>query len=423
MINNFQKKKIQILVQNEIIKHFSKDFKNYKIFDRTADKDPVQICFSIVLLSKNIEIMEKFFDKYLNVKIFDSNEYQTLNLGNKVTSTLFDTLFNKVYEKLKNNEKENLDLVIKECIDDSNISVFNLFRCQKCYDIMLINLDKNNNNNFEMKCLNCDKNYREFTDLQISNSIFSKFYCINCKNKILLYRQNYKCTTCKSLICWNCKKEHFQNCFSLNYIQLYEIGYKCEIHNSNYVEYCFLCKKNICKFCKEIHCHKTKEVSYSDEIIKNNYISISSYVEKHKNIIKYLYVIYLDRKKRNLFNGYIYEILCVLLNIDLKNEKDGMIFHKFFDEEFKTYYSKMIKKIQEGNLFYLDCMNSIKYCYKKRNTNIFEYDNQKIYKRESYIQKFIEDAKYFIDRLNFIHRFFKYDEKINSLKKKTMNLK
>ena len=176
MINNFQKKKIQILVQNEIIKHFSKDFKNYKIFDSTADKDPVQICFSIVLLSKNIEIMEKFFDKYLNVKIFDSNEYQTLNLGNPVTSTLFDTLFNKVYEKLKNNEKENLDLVIKECIDDSNISVFNLFRCQKCYDIMLINLDKNNN--FEMKCLNCDKNYREFTDLQISNSIFSKFYCI-----------------------------------------------------------------------------------------------------------------------------------------------------------------------------------------------------------------------------------------------------
>ena len=98
---------------------------------------------------------------------------------------------------------------------------------------MLIRI--NDKNNFECKCQQCQKEYKEFDAKDILKTFVSEFFCSNCKQKLFLYQENVKCVSCKSLLCMNCKIIHLKNCFSLNYIKMYEVGYKCEIHNEMYV--------------------------------------------------------------------------------------------------------------------------------------------------------------------------------------------
>ena len=354
MIDNFTNKDILSLVQKEIIINFYEDFKNYKIFSDNSKKYNVyEICFSICFLSRKIEIFEIFFNNYLNLEIFDANEYDYLNLDNPVFLTLLDNIFNKIYEKIKINNKENLNLIIRTCINETNSSYNNLLHCQNCYNIMNINL--NNNRNIELKCLNCDENYKELGELEILKTINDKYECFNCKSQIMLYKQNLKCTTCKHILCYNCKNEHLKTCFSFNYINLYQVGFICEIHNKNFIEYCFICKKNLCRYCKDIHCHRTKELGNIDIYIKNivnKYILSLSKIEDNNSIKFYLSKIYLETKQRKLFNGYIYEALCKLFKIDIKKEEENdQIFKEFNNEEFKQYYSKNVYKNRTRKFF------------------------------------------------------------------------
>lgn len=427
MMNNFTKKDIISLIQKEIVQNFNEDIKNYKILsDKSRNYDDYEICFSICFLSRKKEIIEIFFHNFLNMKIFDTNEYNNINLDNPVTLILLDTIFNKVYEQIKNNKRENLSAIIKKCIEDSNSSFNNLFHCPKCYDIMRIKL--NNNNNFELKCINCDKNYKEYGELEILKSIYNQFFCINCKTKIMLYQENLKCTTCKNILCWDCQNEHLKNCFSFNYIKLYQVGFICEIHNKDFIEYCFLCKKNICQYCKDIHYHRTKEVSNIDTKIKNfadNYSLFSSITAEKNNSIKfYLSYIYLELKKRKLFNGYIYEALCKLFKIDRKKEEEiELLFKKFNNDDFKSYYSKIFTKIEQGNIFYLNCLISIQEHYKRKNINIFVPDYKIINERENSLQIFIENSKSFLSQLGFLHKFINNDIRFNQMKKENKKLK
>ena len=118
----------------------------------------------------------------------------------------------------------------------------------------------NINNNIEFKCQHCDKEFTEFKEYETLATISTEFFCSCCKEKLILYRENYKCTSCKKLVCNNCKTNHLKDCFSLNYIKMYEVGFKCDIHIKNYIEYCFVCKRNICENCKIIHQHKTESL-------------------------------------------------------------------------------------------------------------------------------------------------------------------
>ena len=58
----------------------------------------------------------------------------------------------------------------------------------------------------------------------------------------------------------NCKIGHLKNCFSMRYIKIYELGFRWEIHNEKYIEYCFICGKNLCESCRYFHPHVTKEL-------------------------------------------------------------------------------------------------------------------------------------------------------------------
>ena len=418
MIDNFQKENILYLIQTYINTHFSNEFKNYKIFaDKSKKNDSYEICFSIIILSKNIKLMSIFFTEYLKVSEMNKEKLLSLNLENPFTAKLFDSLFQKIYEKIKMNQSEDFSSIISNCKEDSNISLFKMFRCSKCYDIMMMKINKEKN--IEMKCSVCDNEYKKYTESDIRMTILSNFYCATCNNTLNLYEENYKCTRCKSLLCSNCKSGHFKKCFCLKSIKLYEIGYKCESHNCKYIDYCFFCKKNLCKICKSIHPHKVKEITNIDNIILKflkNYNS-SKRLNNGINgeITKNLSFIYLDRKKNVLFNGYMYEILCELLNIDLNDRKKDIYFKKFNDEQFQVYYSELYQKISEGNLYYLKSLNSIKSHYTQNNIIMFEYDNLKIIERENDIQQFIKKSEFIWARLDDIHRFNNYDHEINDL--------
>ena len=153
MVSNFKNEQIAYFTNEEIKDKFSENFKNFKIFSEKKKKDFYETCFSIIILSKNIKLMEIFFNDYLKIKVFDEEEYKSLSLSNPYTANLFDSLFNDTYEKIKANQRDQLEQIIKKCMEDSKFTIFNLFRCSECYDIMIATL--NQKNNFDLNCPNC----------------------------------------------------------------------------------------------------------------------------------------------------------------------------------------------------------------------------------------------------------------------------
>ena len=466
MLHNFTNKDLLKLTQNEIDRKFSEeDFKNCKIFaDKYKEKEPLEICFEICILSKNINIMKIFFTEYLNVNVLTEDKFCLINLDNPIAFQIFVSLFNKIFVSIKNNKLNDLDSIIQNIINDSNNSLYNMFRCSKCYDIMLMRLKIDNK--FEMKCLNCDTEYKEYTQFDANKTFFSRFKCAICGKELLLIEENYKCVKCKNLFCQNCKSIHLKNCFSLNCIKLYEVGYRCETHYCKYIGYCFYCQKNICKICKEIHPHIIKEVRNIDNDIKEfmkkyNKLKQDNSLKSIPNgqITKYLSLIYISMSENKFFNGNIYLILCELLklildegkknnnndnnkknnnddkNVDNKNndnnnnnqnndkDKDNNILFKNFNgKEFEEYYSELLNKIKDGNIYYFNCFNSIKSLYEEKNKIEFKYDQFNFIRREILIQKLIERCISKWKNFDNIHRMIDYGNSINELKMVNNNL-
>ena len=422
MINNIQFQNIIPYLENEINKCVPKEFEHYKIFKKEKKyKDDNEIFFSVCLLSKNIKLMKKYFSECLNEKLFEENDYDLIDLENPIASKLFDSLFNGIYSAIKSEQRSNIPKIIKECLDDTNMSLNKLFRCNKCYDFMIMKFDKNAK--FKVKCINCSKKFKEYK----KDEYKTIFKCFECEENIILYNKNYKCTRCKNILCSKCLNKHCNKCFNLRFIKLYDVGYKCEIHNSKYIYYCFICQRNLCRFCKEIHPHIIKDILNIESKVKDlfdNLKLIKDITSIETELIQYrLCFSFLNNIKNNLFNGFFYEILCDILKIDLKKEKEDILFPKFNDNKFKNYYSKLLNAVSDGNLYALSCLNSIKSYYKKNNIIEYQINYQMINRYEYNIRNFIEQCHFIWLKLTNIHKDFNYDDKINNLNLSINNLK
>ena len=99
----------------------------------------------------------------------------------------------------------------------------------------------NQKNNIEFEFKKCKDRPKELEDIKTLKTEYTKFYFYNCKYELFLYKENYKCFSCKRLLCMNCKIAHLKGCFSFNNIKMYDVEFKCEIHNKNclksYTEY------------------------------------------------------------------------------------------------------------------------------------------------------------------------------------------
>ena len=142
-LKKFTKEKSHLSFKEEIINLFPK----FEIISTQKEIKELEICFALCELSRNIKIMNIFFDEYLNIKVFEPNEYNELDLENQNTINLFEDIFQKVYKEIKkfNKKDDNIKELISELLKNSNKSINNLFRYQKCYDIMQMRLNSEDN--------------------------------------------------------------------------------------------------------------------------------------------------------------------------------------------------------------------------------------------------------------------------------------
>ena len=422
MINNLKTGNILSSLESEIKKYVPKEFNNYKIFDENKkNKDSFELIFSICLLSRNIKLMKKFFSEYLNVKLFEDDDYDLIDLENPFSSGLFDSIFNDVYIAIKNGQRGNIKSIAKKCLDDANISLNKLFHCNKCYDFMIMKFDEKDI--FKVKCMNCPGKFKEYN----YDEYKTIFKCSECDNNIIFHNSNYKCTSCKKLVCSKCKNMHCNNCFSLRFIKLYEVGFKCETHNRKYIYYCSVCQKSICEFCKEIHPHIIQNpIDISKKVIElfDNLKLLKDIDAQKSNFIKYkLCFSYINDIKFNRFNGFLYEILCQIIKIDLKKKNEDILFKKFNNDEFKKYYYKLINDASNGNIYAINSLDSIKSYYKKKNIIEIRIQHNKIFNNEYYIRNFIENCHSIWFKLAYIHIKINFDNIKNDLNLSINNLK
>ena len=422
MLQNIFQENFRELAQNQM----KATFQSWNLFEdkkksddlKKSDIDDYETCFSLCLLTKNVNLMKLFFIEYLNIDISEYAELRDFDLENPYAIELFKSLFNKIYienKKKLHQNGEDIQIQLFNSINESNHSNYNLFRCENCFSIK--HIKKYENNIISLRCMNCDDSYSNFEhDALLAKISDMNFSCGNCKSLLFLHETNLKCITCKKLICRNCKDEHLKYCFSFDYIKLYEVGYKCEIHCKNYIEYCFKCNQNLCKSCKNIHCHKT----YEAENIEQNLEKIN--FDENDLIIPTLITIYKENNRYYNFNGFIYGILCSLQKIDMTNNLNNIFFTKFNDQSFQNYYEFAFRKVNEGNLYYLKRLKEIKKSYLNKKINELIYDQDSVCNREKNINGFIERTKSCLFEFVNIHNFMDFNNILSQLMKSNSDL-
>ena len=104
---------------------------------------------------------------------------------------------------------------------------------------------------FKVKFLHCNKKFQDYK----YNEFKTTFNCFEWDKNLIILKQNYKCTRCKKFVCLKCINKHWNKCCYFRFIELYEIGYRCEFQDSKYIFYCSIYCKNLYIKCKDIHPH------------------------------------------------------------------------------------------------------------------------------------------------------------------------
>lgn len=98
---------------------------------------------------------------------------------------------------------------------------------------------------------------------------------------------------------------------------------------------------------------------------KNMILKIYLFVKNE--LIKYdLTQIYIELKERKLFNGFLYTISCALFQLKKEANNKDIFFNQFNSKDFQKYYYKIIRKISNGYLYYLNQIRTIKDYYKNK---------------------------------------------------------
>ena len=338
------------------------------------DKENIKLCLKIILLSRNKELIISYMKNLISLSISDiqyiENEISNLNFNNP-----FSIIFIHELIKILFNEKKDKLNFIEEV--NENIKNVQIFRCSQCFDLLYVH---HNENGTSLICNN--KLHSIINSKSIKQEKNYDIKCSECKNLIKIYYDNYKCIHCKVIICNKCAKNHYNNCLFSELINLYHVGYICEIHNKKYIDSCDLCNKNLCEKCKLYHFHIIKKENHvkldEKELIKS--INMNK-LEKTKNYIKYyLFKRYQYMKRFNLINLKIIKSLHFMVNKENITFNPNVFFsQKFFDDEFKKYYKPLIDESLAGKIKEFDAIKLLKKEYNLVNllSNDDEYNNFK----------------------------------------------
>lgn len=343
--NNF----IKFYCGGDIDELIDKEFKNIKnpllkflisiddVFPE--EKMKIKICFKIILLTQRKEMLINYLRKLFSTNIKElEKEIFKINFNNPFSIIfIHETL--KVIFMEKNNEVDIVDTINKK------IKNIQIFRCCKCFDLLYV---AHTSKGTSLICNNSTHNIIESTKLKTLNMY--DLNCCECKNIIKIYLDNYKCIKCKKFICNNCSKTHENNCLLSEMINLYKVGYTCEVHNKKYVDSCELCNKNLCEECKLYHYHIIKKKCHL-ELDEEQLKSVDSKkLEKTKKYIKY-YLIkrYFYMKEFDLINLKINKsIHSIIEKNQITYDPYSFFSSAFFDKEFKEYYKYIIEESIKG---------------------------------------------------------------------------
>ena len=335
-INKLIEKKFE-LIKNPLLKYLIE-------IDEVLpkEKDNIKLCLKLILLSQNKEIILNYIKNLSSASIdinYIEKEISNLNFKNP-----FAIIFiHNIIKIICNMKKEN----IKDIIDE-NMKDLQIFRCSKCFDLLYVCHNENGTSLICNNKLHSIENSKNLKKLKYFDLI-----CCECKMKMKIYYNNYKCIKCKGFICHICSENHYNNCSQSELINLFDVGYFCEIHNRKYIDSCDLCNKNLCTECKIYHFHIIKKENHIevDEKITLNSIKLNK-LGKTQNYIKYyLFKRYRYMKKFNLINMKINKSLHFMIyKGTIHYDLHSFFSSKFFDDKFKEYYKFLLEESKKGKI-------------------------------------------------------------------------
>jgi len=253
---------------------------------------------------RNINTINEALKKFLSFVDKKENDLIFLYKGKKINNNI--SLLNK------------LNIII--------ISVFNIkmniknkkydyIRCPTCQNLSYLNINKNNNNKYNISLNNCINNH-EFNDLSINEFInyqnkIIKIKCDICKNNKYLYDNNFYICSCEKNICKLCLEKHnIKNHNIIEYNRRYDT---CNKHGKVYISYCKDCKLNLCEKCEGEH-NNHKIIIYKMIINKIRIEEIKKDLNKNIDRIKEF------KEEINILNELYNNIM-----INYKNDLDDYI--------------------------------------------------------------------------------------------------
>jgi len=328
------------------------------------------------IYNKNINTINEALINFLSFVDKSENEllflYKGKKINNKISLNKLNNMIISVFN-IKMNKKN------KECY----------IRCPTCQNLSHLNINKNNDNKYNISINNCINNH-EYNNLSI-NEFFNyqnniKIECDICKNNKNLYNDNFYICSCGKYICKLCLEKHnIKNHNIIEYNRRYDT---CNNHEKEYISYCKDCKLNLCENCEEEH-YKHKIIIYKMLINKIKIEEMKKDLNENINKIKEY------KEEINLLNEIYNNIM-----INYKNDLDD--------------YINLINKI----IYYLNNLNNyetinnvLNFKLEILNRDIDNYFmNENIKKRMIYLIDIIER---YINQIDIIYEINKEENKLN----------
>ena len=383
----------------------------------SKDKQYVELYFMLMMINKNVLGIIKGLNTLLGLKNENiENQLKGLSFQNTYSVIFIRDLINELMIKKSNIKDEE---VLQNVVN--NMKNYYFFHCPKCLDILNVEFEDN-------IIVSCSRDKLKLIPKTIKDLDFDyNIRCANCNDKIEIYKNDYKCIECAKFFCEKCAEQH-KNIEAKNIlINVNEIGYICEKHINLYSTFCGLCKQNLCDLCREIHVHKVGQKLYE---ISEYTIEINKNKKGSTNLNEYI-LIRLS-SMYDLMQNFSYSNLSIKFAIwmlekskridECKDKNLNFYFDKFYDDNFKKYYDKLIENVLEGKKKFYEYMNKIKQNYAYNNFDIDEsykdlkdiyYDNRT--ERNIKIHDWLSDIREIFIWKGLINCNLGLNNKINNL--------
>ena len=392
-IAEFSKKLISFYEQGKdistpILKLMDDNFKkpsSFKIlinFCEKLEKEKayLECSFKLLLLTKNICNLLFGIKNFLSINDeFLANQLEKIDFESPYSQVLVRNVIEKMIVLNKKLDTKEIKEIFKKQITD--LKNYYRFLCPTCIQFQFIRYYKGqftvicrNNHNYSDKIKNIDK-------LEFLKNFAIK--CQNCKVNLEMFESNFICFQCDKFFCGKCSEEHKSQCIKFILCKLFKCSFVCREHNKNFISICSICEKNLCESCKNVHYHRIPDKDYYD--IKNivdenkNSVSNKSGTNPKNSILKRLIQSYEFFQNYYMIPYFFRQSIYFAVNDhNLKIKDSDFFFDSFYDNNFISYYSVLVKQMENGNMSSINILEEIRNKYKEIGIKINDNFNEKI---------------------------------------------